>query len=316
MKEDRYQIIFGSRRVAAARRLGWDTIEAEVTSISDSEALVLAFCENSDRKDFTDFEKATLIQRFHDLTGKSYAEIAEALGKSASFVSQHVAMLKLFPEGITTKEERAKLLSALTEMQARVLSRIEDPNERWNTAKLVIASGMSARELMRLYIRRAEGRGERRTRRISARKAIQELVTEMISGMNLKDVQLCVKPVARDFSSFDDFPPYDIMNLEEAKSHYLSVLRSVDEYSQRIDDVQLKLREKFAYATVLCTYDLSSGGKTAKMKSRGTLIFEKEGIDWKVVHQHWSTLNPGIFLNFPFKQGEVSEKIVSKTRSS
>ncbi len=65
---------------------------------------------------------------------------------------------------------------------------------------------------------------------------------------------------------------------------------------------RLKLGEKFAYATVLCSYELSSGGKTAKMKSRGTVIFEKESdLAWKVVHQHWSTRNPDVFQDFPFK---------------
>jgi ParB family transcriptional regulator, chromosome partitioning protein len=304
-KKNKFQLIFGARRLEAAKQLGWATIEAEVTPASDSETLILAFSENSDRKDFTDFEKAMIIQKLHELTGKSYAEVAELVGRSASFVSQHVAMLKLFPENMGATDERKKLLSALTEMHARVLSRIEDPTERWNTAKLVVASAMSARELMRFYNRKSEGKGIVRSRRLSARKAIQEAMMEMINGMNYRDVELCVKPVARDFSLYDDFPPYDKMDLEEAKNHFLRVMKSVDEYNQRIEDVQLKLGEKFAYATVLCSYDLSSGGRTARMKSRGTLIFEKEeDLRWKVVHQHWSTLNPEIFLNFPFKQIE------------
>ncbi len=243
-KQNRYQVIFGARRLTAAKKLGWEAIDADVTSVTDAEALVLAFSENSDRKDFTDFEKAMIIQRLHDVTGKSYGELAEILGKSASFVSQHIVMLKLFSENIATRAERTKLLSALTEMHARVLSKIEDQNERWNTAKLVIASGMSARELMRLYVRRPEGRGIRRARRTSARNAVLELMKEMIAGMNDKDVQMCVKPVARDFSLFDDFPPYDRMDVEEAKNHFLSVLQSVDKYDQRIDDVQTEAGRK------------------------------------------------------------------------
>src|SRR5579872_4646457 len=299
---NRFQVIFGARRFIAAKKLGWKTIEAVVDNSSDVESLILAFSENSDRKDFTDFEKARIIQRLHDITGKSYAEVAEMLGKSAPFVSQHVAMLKLFPENVATKEERFKLLSILSEMQARVLSKIEDPVERWNTAKLAVASGISARELDRLYVRKAQGQGVRRAKRLSAKKAVLELMTEMISGMNLKDVQLCIRPVARDFSLFDDFPPYEKMDVEKARNHFLSILRSVDNYNQKIEDVQLKLGERFAYATVLCSYELSSGSKTAKMKSRGTVIFEKEkDLEWKVVHQHWSTLNPDVFLEFPFK---------------
>lgn len=314
----RFQVIFGARRLAAAKKLGWETVEADIVSASDVESLVLAFSENSDRKDFTDFEKATIIQRLHDLTGKSYAEVAEILGKSAPFVSQHVAMLKLFPESIATKEERTKLLSVITEMQARVLSKIEDPIERWNTAKLAVASGISARELMRLYVRESHGKGSRRVKRISARKAVLELMTDMINGMNLKDIQLCIRPVANDFSLFDDFPPYEKMDVEKARNHFLNILRSVDKYNQKIEDVQLKLGERFGYATVLCSYELSAGSKTARTKSRGTVIFEKEkGLQWKVVHQHWSSLNPDVFLEFPFKNSSDGRPVLTpKSHSS
>ncbi len=303
--QDKFQIIFGSRRVAAARKLGWNTIDAVVAPATDAEALVLAFCENSDRKDFTDLEKALIIKGLHDLTGKPYAEVAKILGKSASFISQHSAMLKLFPETIGTKEERFRILSALTEMHARVLSKIENQNERWNTAKLVIASGMSARELLKVYVRRSEDAGKRHARRISDEKEIRELIYETINGMNLRDVQLCTKRFSRDFTLLDDFPPYQKLGAEEAKDHFLNVLRSVDDFHQIIEDVHLKLREKFAYAIVFTLYELSSGGKTISTRSRGTLVFEKEDF-WKITHQHWSTLDPALLLNFPFRKTQVS----------
>ncbi|MDA4131166.1 MAG: ParB/RepB/Spo0J family partition protein, partial [Thaumarchaeota archaeon] len=94
-KPGMYQVIFGNRRLAAAKKLGWETIRAEVVESSDSDLLLAAFCENVNRKDFSDLEKALLIEKIRNESGNTYTEIAAILGKSAAYVSQHVAMLHL-----------------------------------------------------------------------------------------------------------------------------------------------------------------------------------------------------------------------------
>ena len=152
-KSQRYQLIFGNRRLEAARKLGWKTIEANVIEANDDTMLFIAFSENSDQSDFTDYEKALLLENIHRQTGKSYQEIATMIGRSNAFVSQHVAMLNLFPLGVASEEERIKVLAALTENHARILSNIEDPRDRWNAAKLVVRSKMGVRELIKLYSR-------------------------------------------------------------------------------------------------------------------------------------------------------------------
>ena len=43
--------------------MGWRTIKAEVVEASDTEALLASFSENSDRKDFSDYEKALLLDK-------------------------------------------------------------------------------------------------------------------------------------------------------------------------------------------------------------------------------------------------------------
>ena len=95
-----YEVIFGNRRLATAKHLGWRTILADVVDASDTETLIMAFSENEDRKNFTDYEKALLMEKLHSLSGKTYSEVAEIFGKSPSYVSQHIAMLHLFPRTI------------------------------------------------------------------------------------------------------------------------------------------------------------------------------------------------------------------------
>jgi ParB family chromosome partitioning protein len=54
-KKERYQVIYGNRRLAALRSLGRTSVNANVVVASDANACLMAFAENSDRKDFSDY---------------------------------------------------------------------------------------------------------------------------------------------------------------------------------------------------------------------------------------------------------------------
>ena len=81
-KKDRYELVYGHRRVQAARLLGWDTIKADVSTLSDEEMLKHSLLENLERKDLSDFERSLSILRMHKEFGKTYDEIAVIIGCS------------------------------------------------------------------------------------------------------------------------------------------------------------------------------------------------------------------------------------------
>src|SRR5690606_7428176 len=73
----------GARRLAAAKALGWDKIEASVhVNISDDEALLLEIAENYFREDLTDLEKAEWFDQWQALCAKMDAAAAEAAPKA------------------------------------------------------------------------------------------------------------------------------------------------------------------------------------------------------------------------------------------
>ncbi len=289
-KSGMYEIVFGNRRLDAAKKLGWKSIKAQIANISKSEALVLAFAENSDRSDFSDYEKALLLQRMHDTTGKNYKEIAKLVGRSPSFVAQHIAMIRLFPDECASLEEKQRVLSALTEGHARVLARIRDPIDRWNTAKLAVASNMGVRELAKMSFSREKASRSGRIKEM--RPTVGMLIKDILDGTTGKDIRPWSRSVCpKHFTMFSSFRTDRRMAFEEASDHFSQTVRKIDAWDQQIEDLSIRTVGNFSYATLIIKHRMKSEGKSLKAKTRLTLIFEKESGNWKCAHAHWSSVD-------------------------
>jgi ParB-like chromosome segregation protein Spo0J len=87
----------GFRRIAAARRLGWESVEALVhRRISETEALRIAFTKNAARKRGSVPEIVHAIALARKL-GLATAEIAALLGLPRRTVERHLRYLR-WPE--------------------------------------------------------------------------------------------------------------------------------------------------------------------------------------------------------------------------
>ena len=286
----KYQLVFGNRRLSAAKKLGWEYIEAEVVRATDEESLIQFLAENLDRRDLCDYEKALALQTFHKISGKSYSDIAAVIGRSPAFVSHHLAMLVLFPETIATEEERVRAIAQLSEKHARVLAGIRDPVERWNTAKLAICSNLSVRELEKVCSRYEKERSSTKSRLSS--RSIAEVISNVVSGLNSKDVRPLFESASeRNFSLFSRFPPFDQLDIEAAKDHVCEILSRIERFHYRVVDMEVRSAGDFAYVIMKVVHELRINGKDLTTKTRATVILEKED-GWRIVHEHWSSANP------------------------
>lgn len=73
---DMCEIVYGHRRVEAARRAGLKAIPAIFEGMDDTEALIQALIENIQREDMEPMDIAHALRELQDLTGWSQAEIA------------------------------------------------------------------------------------------------------------------------------------------------------------------------------------------------------------------------------------------------
>lgn len=291
-KTGSYQTIYGNRRIKAAKKLGWKTIMADVVEADDPDAMVLALLENLDRKDFSDYEKAILFERLHLVANKSYTEVARLVGRSPATISQHVAMLHLFSKSVGSDEEKTKVLSRLPERHARILAHITDPAERWNTAKLAVSANLGLRELERLC---RKPKYEIRT--VTSLNSIRNLIKTVMDGFNQRDIRPFLNSIAKDqFTLFAGFPPFDIMDYRTAIEHVQTIIRSLDGFKAVIEDLDIRIARKFAYATMRVPHDFTALGKTMHVVQRATLLL-RLGKRWEILHWHWSTINPPEFLS-------------------
>jgi ParB family chromosome partitioning protein len=118
-----YRIISGERRYRAAQEAGLYEVPAIEMDVSDEEALEIALIENLQRKDLTPFEEAEGYRMLAEHHSYTHEEIAEAVGKSRTVVTESLSLLQMPPRvrdtvqalGISSKSLLLEVLKAGSE---------------------------------------------------------------------------------------------------------------------------------------------------------------------------------------------------------
>ncbi|GAC1035671.1 ParB/RepB/Spo0J family partition protein [Pseudomonas sp. No.117] len=151
--EGRYEIIAGERRWRASQQAGLDRIPALVRDVPDQVAIALALIENIQRQNLNPLEEAMALQRLQDEFELTQAQVAEAVGKSRSGVTNLLRLLAL--------AEEAKELLAKGELEmghARALLGLPKARQA-EGARHVVARGLTVRQteaLVRQWLSGAE----------------------------------------------------------------------------------------------------------------------------------------------------------------
>jgi len=95
----KYELVAGSRRHAATKRAGLETIPATVRAVTDAQLLELALTENIQRKNMHPLDEAKALDRLRTLD-RIYADdkvLAGKIGRSETYVRDRLKLLKLEP---------------------------------------------------------------------------------------------------------------------------------------------------------------------------------------------------------------------------
>jgi|SRR5579862_1375451 len=141
---DGFELVAGERRLRAAQAIGWTEIPAQVRDLDDRALLVLALVENLQRANLNAIEEAQGYRRLMDEFGLTQQEVAEAVGKDRTTVTNLLRVLTL-PEGVQKMVEAG----ALSAGHARALLALDDRSaaDRWG--REAVAGAWSVRELER-----------------------------------------------------------------------------------------------------------------------------------------------------------------------
>jgi ParB family chromosome partitioning protein len=108
--DDRYQIAAGERRWRAHKQLKKHTIEALITSISDSDMAVFALAENVDREDLSDYEIGLALKQVENAF-PTKKKLAESLGMTREDMYRYYAYDDLPQFIISDLNNNPRLLS-------------------------------------------------------------------------------------------------------------------------------------------------------------------------------------------------------------
>ena len=137
---EQYEIIAGERRFRAAQIAGLTEVPVIIRDIPDESAIAIALIENIQREDLNPIEEAIALDRLIDEFGMTHLQVAEAVGKSRTSVTNLLRLLVL-PEDV-----KAMVAKKTLEMgHARAL--ITLPTEvQLEAANIIAARGLSVRE--------------------------------------------------------------------------------------------------------------------------------------------------------------------------
>jgi len=146
----RYEIIAGERRWRAAQQAGLDDIPVVVRDVPDQTAMAMGLIENIQRDDLNPLEEARALHRLLNEFQLTHQQIAGALGKSRTTVTNLLRLREL-------NEDVKKLIEArqLEMGHARALLGLEGRAQS-DAARQVVSRGLSVRETEKL-VRRKQG---------------------------------------------------------------------------------------------------------------------------------------------------------------
>lgn len=154
---NRFEIIAGERRWRATQLAGLDTIPAVIRLVGDESAIAMALIENIQRENLNPIEEAMALKRLQEEFSLTQQEVAEAVGKSRTTVTNLMRLMSL------NHDVRLLLERGDIEMgHAKALLGLQAEHQS-DAAKTVAGKGLSVRQTESLVRRLLEQPQPRKT---------------------------------------------------------------------------------------------------------------------------------------------------------
>jgi ParB family chromosome partitioning protein len=138
--ENNYEIIAGERRWRAAQLAKLDRVPCLIKNVPDEAAIAIALIENIQREDLNAMEEAIALERLLTEFELTHQEVANAVGKSRTTVS-NLLRLNNLNDDVKTLLEHGDIEMG----HARALLALGEDIQS-NTARIVVAKDLTVRE--------------------------------------------------------------------------------------------------------------------------------------------------------------------------
>jgi ParB/RepB/Spo0J family partition protein len=169
---DGFELIYGHRRTAAMRHLGWIECEAIIEDLDDDQALLQAVNENLHRKDMTVFEEADIYKALRE-RGYAIDRIAKLVSKPQGHVSNRLSLLRLPTEvqemirpGNNQQVATTEYGAISVDSASRISAAAQTPTEAVQVARKAVSERLTASEVRTLTAQLKHARTEAERRNI------------------------------------------------------------------------------------------------------------------------------------------------------
>ncbi len=160
ISSDKYEIIAGERRWRACQIVGLDTIPAIIKPVGDEAAIAMSLIENIQRENLNPIEEAMALKRLQDEFELTQQEVADAVGKSRTSVTNLIRLI-----GLSIDVRRMLEHGDLEMGHARALLSLPDIQQS-EAGRTVVGRGLSVRQTESLVRRLIAGGGEARASKL------------------------------------------------------------------------------------------------------------------------------------------------------
>ena len=137
-----YELIAGERRCKASKIAGLTEIPAIIKEFTDQEMMEIALVENVQREDLNPIDEAKSILGIINMRGMTQEEFATSFGKSRSYITNLLGLLKL-PENV----QNMVINKEISQSHARILSKLDNQNQIDNLVHRVVKENLNVRDL-------------------------------------------------------------------------------------------------------------------------------------------------------------------------
>ncbi|WP_372965015.1 ParB/RepB/Spo0J family partition protein [Marinobacter sp.] len=169
--DGRYELIAGERRWRATQIAELDRIPAIIREVPDEAAIAMALIENIQRENLNPIEEAFALQRLQEEFSLTQAQVAEAVGKSRTTITNLLRLIGL------TEDVRTMLEHGDLEMGHGRAMLTLPPEQQMQVARQVVAKSLSVRQTEALV------------RRVQQEKPAEEVVENKALDPNIRALQ-------------------------------------------------------------------------------------------------------------------------------
>ncbi len=173
---DGYEIIAGERRWRASQLAGLEQIPVIVREVSDEATIAMSLIENIQREDLNPMEEARALKRLLDGFELTHQQVAMAVGKSRTTVTNFLRLMNLSPE-VSSMVERGILEMG----HARALLSLADDQQK-KAAMEITAKKLNVRQTEALVQRmlRPVAPREKKQQEDRETRILQDRISEKI----------------------------------------------------------------------------------------------------------------------------------------